>query len=81
VKATDITPARALRPEDFVELERRDEEQILAEIQGQVIEEMVYSFKNKTGRTITGLSWVGIKEIARRCGDQGDRPEVRPGGR
>jgi len=41
VKATDITPAKALRPED--------------------------SF-NSRGRTVTGLSWVGIKEIARRYG-------------
>jgi len=67
VTPTDITPAKALRPEDFAEFEKRDEQQILAEIQGQVIEEMVYSF-NSRGRTITGLSWVGIKEIARRYG-------------
>jgi len=67
VKPTDITPAKTLRPEDFEEFERRDEEQILAEIQGRVIEEMVYSFRSG-GRTVTGLSWVGVKEIARRYG-------------
>jgi len=61
------TPGRELTTADFMELERRDEEQILAEIQGQVIEEMVYSFPSG-GRTVTGLSWVGIKEIARRYG-------------
>jgi len=61
------TRGRKLTTADFMELERRDEEQILAEIQGQVIEEMVYQFP-MGGRTVTGISWVGTKEVARRYG-------------
>jgi len=77
-----ITPSREMTSSDFLELEKRDEAQILAEIQGAVIEEMVYSFKSG-GRTITGLSWVGVKEIARQYGhidvelvDQQETPDA-----
>jgi len=50
--------------DQFTELEKRDEDQILAELQGKVIEEMFY--ETKDGKII--VSWVGIKEIARRYG-------------
>ena len=53
--------------EDFRELERRDEEQILAEMEGKYLDEFVYQFQ-QGGRTVTGLSWAGIKEIAYRMG-------------
>jgi len=53
--------------DQFTELERRDEDQILAEIQGKVIDEMFYEFP-MDGHTVTGLSWVGTKEIARKYG-------------
>jgi len=56
-----------LTTQDFMELEKRDEAQILAEIQGNVIDEMIYSFKSGS-RTVTGISWVGIKELARMYG-------------
>lgn len=48
-------------------LDQRDEEQILAEIKGAIIDQMFYSFK-VDGKTVTGISWVGTKEIARRYG-------------
>jgi len=48
-------------------MEARDEEQILAEIKGNIITEMFYSFKIG-GKEVTGVSWVGTKEIARRYG-------------
>lgn len=48
-------------------LDKRDEEQILAEIKGNIITEMFYSFP-MDGRTVTGVSWVGTKEIARQYG-------------
>ena len=51
----------------FEIMEKRDEEQILAEAQGHIIEEMFYKFPID-GKTVTGISWVGTKEIARRYG-------------
>ena len=51
----------------FEIMEKRDEEQILAEAQGNIIEEMFYKFP-LDGKTVTGISWVGTKEIARRYG-------------
>ena len=54
-------------PEAYELLDQRDEEQILAEIKGNIITEMFYSFK-MDGREVTGISWVGTKEIARQYG-------------
>lgn len=59
--------AVAASPEAFELMEQRDEEQILAEIKGAILDEMFYSFP-LDGRTVTGISWVGTKEIARRYG-------------
>jgi len=59
---------RKLEPEDYELLDKRDEEQILAEIKGNIITEMFYSFP-MDGRTVTGVSWVGTKEIARQYGN------------
>jgi hypothetical protein len=56
-----------LSPEAYELLDSRDEEQILAEIKGNIITEMFYSFPLE-GRTVTGVSWVGTKEIARQYG-------------
>lgn len=50
--------------EPYVVMERFDEQQILADIDGQIsqmADEMVYYFKDKNGKEITGLSWVGTK--------------------
>ena len=52
---------------DFQQLDRLDEEQILAELQGAVLDQYVYSFKSG-GRQVTGLSWAGVKHIASRMG-------------
>lgn len=59
---------RKMEPEDYELLDKRDEEQILAEIKGNIITEMFYSFP-MDGRTVTGVSWVGTKEIARQYGN------------
>lgn len=50
--------------EPYVVMERFDEQQILADIDGQIsqmADEMVYYFKDKNGKEVTGLSWVGTK--------------------
>jgi hypothetical protein len=59
--STELTTA------DFQALDRLDEEQIVAELQGAVLDEYVYSFKSG-GKTVTGLSWAGVKAIAARMG-------------
>jgi len=52
----------------FSIMERRDEDQILAEMKGNVIQQFVYSFK-QGGREITGLSYSGVKQIALEMGN------------
>src|SRR4030042_588825 len=49
-------------------INKRDDEQVLIEIQGGFMEEFVYSFPTKEGK-VTGLSWVGTKEVARQMGN------------
>ena len=51
----------------FELLDQRDEEQILAEIKGQIITEMFYEL-TVGGKKVTGISLVGIKEISRKYG-------------
>lgn len=69
-KIKNITPDRILRDKteahDIMNI--KDDQQVLAEIQGQFLEEFVYNFKTKGGE-VTGLSWAGTKEIARRQGN------------
>jgi len=50
---------------EFQIMEAKDEDQILAELQGSFLKKFVYSFK-VGGRPVTGISWAGIKEIAYR---------------
>ena len=53
--------------DSFELLDQRDEEQILAEIKGQIITEMFYEL-TVSGKKVTGISWVGTKEISRKYG-------------
>lgn len=48
-------------------MERRDEEQIVASLEGKYLDEFVYSFQ-QGGKVVEGLSWVGIQEAARAYG-------------
>ena len=45
-------------------MEKRDEAQILAEIQGEVVQD--YFYKAKGGKVV--ISWLGIRELARQYG-------------
>ena len=54
--------------QQFQLMERKDEEQILQEIKGNVLSEFVYSFVTN-GREITGLSYAGVKQIALKMGN------------
>ena len=53
---------------NFAIMERKDEAQILSELQGVFLDKFVYSFKQGQN-TVTGISWAGIKEIAYRIGE------------
>ncbi len=57
---TEIQPAQS-----YQEMERVDENQILSELKGEFLEQFVYSYQ-QGNRTITSLSYTGIKEIVRR---------------
>jgi hypothetical protein len=62
--------AELVKPESYEEfaiMERKDEEQILAQLKGHYLEEFVYSFEH-AGRRVIGLSWAGVKECAYRMG-------------
>lgn len=52
---------------EFAIQEREDEDQIELEIRGAFLDKMVYSFQ-QGGRDVIGLSYVGVKEVARRHG-------------
>jgi hypothetical protein len=49
-------------------MERRDENQILAELRGELLEDFVYSITIE-GRQVTNMTYAGIKEASRRRGD------------
>ena len=51
----------------FQEMDRRDENQILSEMRGELLEEFVYSIRIGE-REVTNLSYAGIKEAIRRRG-------------
>ena len=50
------------RQAPFRAMEKADEDQIVAAMRGKYLEGMVYSFK-QAGRTVTGISYMGVKEI------------------
>ncbi len=64
----ELRPApRNLSSDLFIEFERKDEQQIMAEIQGAAIEEFIYEFK-QGGQTVTGLSLSGVMAVAQNLG-------------
>lgn len=55
------------RTEIFQDFDKRDENQILAEIRGEILEDLVYDI-TLAGRRVTNLSYAGVKEAIRRRG-------------
>ena len=62
-KTTEVLPPEMMTP--FQVMERADEDLILAELQGAALEVFVYSFTDKAGKIITGLSLPGVRETVR----------------
>jgi hypothetical protein len=54
-------------PSPYQIMEAKDEDQILREMKGEFLQNYVYSF-TQGNRTITNLSYIGIKEAIRRRG-------------
>jgi len=65
---TNSTTPEIVEQLPYALMERKDEDQILQEIKGNVLEEFVYSFP-QGNRTITGLSYSGIKQVALKMGN------------
>ena len=64
---------KAIVPVDqdpYVAMERADEGQVLAEMQGRFIQELVYSF-SQGGQDVTGLSLAGVRETVRTMNSRG----------
>jgi len=52
----------------FAIMETRDEQQIIDDMRGRVINEYVYDFTTKDGKHVTGLSYAGVKELSSNMG-------------
>ena len=55
-------------PEEVYLVEKRDEEQILKSMRGEIVKDWVYQF-TQNGRQITALSYAGVKEAIRQRGN------------
>jgi len=67
-KTNENTPSTELTPaNEYQIMDRRDENQILSEMRGEVLEDLVYDI-TLSGRRVTNLSYAGIKEAIRRRG-------------
>jgi hypothetical protein len=66
----EIQPADNSDPAPYLQFEKRDETQIVKEMSGEtaLLDEYVYSFK-QGNRTVTSLSYAGVKEMVRRRGN------------
>jgi hypothetical protein len=64
-KITNYRPPVML--EDFKEIERRDEAQIVEDLHGKAIDKLFYEF-TQSGREIVALSWAGVKYFALQLG-------------
>lgn len=62
-----LVPARNLPNELFLDFDRRDEDQIVAELIGAAAEEYVYSFGEGRNK-VTGLSVTGVMAVAQNLG-------------
>src|SRR2546428_4133938 len=63
----------SLPPEVYLISEKRDEDQIIAEMKGEILSSYVYQIQQGT-RTVTNLSYAGVKEAVRRRGNFSQLP-------
>ena len=73
---SDNSPQNQIQPQAkaevpvqvFQALDQRDEDQILAEMRGEILEDLVYDV-TMSGRRVTNLSYAGVKEAIRNRGN------------
>lgn len=65
VKSSDYKAP--IKLEDFKEIERRDEAQILQDLHGKTIDALFYEF-TQSGRLVVALSWAGVKYFTLQLG-------------
>jgi hypothetical protein len=65
-KQNENTPSTELTPA-YQEMDHRDENQIISEMRGEILEDLVYDIQIGNKR-VTNLSYAGIKEAIRRRG-------------
>jgi hypothetical protein len=64
----ELLPAPRNLPTDmFLDFERQDNDSIIAELRGEIIEEYAYSF-TQGGQTVVGLSLPGVMSVAQQMG-------------
>lgn len=56
----------------FMLMDAEDEGQILAEIQGAMIDKFVFCFKDRAGNEVIGLSKAGVDQICRESANRGE---------
>jgi len=55
----------------FMAMDKLDDEAIVAELQGQIVDTLAYQFE-KDGQTVTGLSKAGVDAVCREMAKQGE---------
>ena len=55
-------------PEEIYLVEKKDDEQIIKSMRGEIVKDWVYQF-TQNGRQITALSYAGVKEAIRQRGN------------
>jgi|LFRM01.1.fsa_nt_gb multidrug efflux pump subunit AcrB len=55
----------------FTAMDKLDDEAIVAELQGQIVDTLAYQFE-KDGQTVTGLSKAGVDAVCREMAKQGE---------
>lgn len=58
-----------------VAFDKADEDQIVAEIRGEIVEPYFYKFE-KSGKEVTGLSYSGVRYIAKKMAESGENPKI-----
>jgi hypothetical protein len=69
-KAQQQLPPEPFKP--FMLMEAEDEHQILAEMQGAIVDKFVFCFKGKDGKEVVGLSKAGVDQICRESANKGE---------
>ena len=55
--------------EEYETVESKDEQQIMDEVKGRLVDDLIYDFNTGTGRRVIGLSYSGVVMAARKQGN------------